>query len=90
MLYSVEFQPSARKDLETLPRSIQTRIGRAIADLCDELHARGSKKLSGEHEIWRIRVGDHRVLYKIEKERLVIFVVKVGHRRDVYRWLRSL
>jgi mRNA interferase RelE/StbE len=89
MAYVIEFQPSARKHLEALPRRVQLRIGRAIANLREDPFSR-SPKLSGEPEIWRARVGDYRVLYKIERERQVIVVLTVGHRRDVYRWLRSL
>ena len=85
MRYSIEFQPSARKALESLPRTIQSRISRAINALVDEPHPYGSKKLSGEHDVWRIRVGDYRVLYTIENLRLVIWVLKIGHRREVYR-----
>ena len=85
MRYSTEFQPSAKKILESLPRAIQTRIGKAISALAEEPHPPGSKKPSGEHDVWRIRVGDYRVLYTTENLRFVIWVLKIGHRREVYR-----
>lgn len=85
MRYSIEFQPTARKALANLPRTIQVRVGRALNALAEEPHPTGSKKLSGKHDIWRLRVGDYRALYTIERGRLVILVLKVGHRRDVYR-----
>jgi len=85
MRYSIEFQPSARKALDSLPRTIQIRIGQALNALTKGPHPPGSKKLSGKHDIWRLRVGDYRVLYTIERCKLVILVLKVGHRREVYR-----
>lgn len=45
----------------------------------------GAKKLRGESDLWRVRVGDYRILYSIEEARLVVLVVKIGHRREVYR-----
>ena len=45
----------------------------------------GARKLRGESELWRVRVGDYRILYSIEEARLVVLVVKIGHRREVYR-----
>ncbi len=85
MRYSIEFQPTARKALHSLPQTVQVRIGRAINALAEEPHPPGSNKLSGKHDIWRLQVGDYRVLYTVERGRLVILVLKVGHRRDVYR-----
>jgi len=71
--------------MESLPRNIQMRISGALRHLCQDPRPAGSKKLSGQYDIWRIRIANYRVLYRIESERLVIFVVKVGHRREVYR-----
>ncbi len=85
MRYSIEFQPAARRALDNLPRTIQVRIGHALNALAEQAHPPGAKKLSGKHDIWRLRVGDYRVVYTIEKGRLVILVLKLGHRRDVYR-----
>ena len=85
MRYSIEFQPAARKAFDNLPRTIQVRIGHSLNALAEEPHPPGSKKLSGKHDIWRLRVGDYRVLYRIESGRLVVLVLKVGRRRDVYR-----
>ena len=83
--YSIEFQRSAREALENLPRDIQLRVKTAITRLAEEPRPPGSKKLSGQHNVWRIRIGNYRVLYAIEEYQLVVFVVKVGHRREVYR-----
>lgn len=83
--YCIQFQASARKALDGLPRRIQIRIGQALNALAKEPHLPAVKKLSDKHDIWRLRVGDYRVLYTIERGRLVILVVKIGHRREVYR-----
>jgi len=84
-VYAVEFLPSAAKSLSGLEPTVQHRIARRIDRLAEDPHA-GATKLRGTDEVWRVRVGDYRVLYQIETdERLVVLVIKIGHRRDVYR-----
>ena len=85
MPYSLDFRPSALKSLERIARPDQVRLAKAIEGLRTNPHPPAAKKLSGEHEWWRLRVGDYRVIYAIEKQRLVILVLKIGHRREVYR-----
>jgi mRNA interferase RelE/StbE len=63
------------------------RIDAKILALATNPHPPGSKKLQGADNLLRIRVGDHRVLYQVLRERLVILVVDAGHRRDIYRGL---
>jgi len=82
--YSIEIKKSAAKEIAALPRNDTERIIRKIQLLADDPRPHGCRKLSGE-EKYRIRVGPYRILYQIEDEKLVIYVVKVGHRRDVYR-----
>jgi len=82
--YSIEIKKSAAKEISALPRNDTERIIRKIQLLADDPRPHGCRKLSGE-EKYRIRVGPYRILYQIEDEKLVIYVVKVGHRRDVYR-----
>jgi mRNA interferase RelE/StbE len=83
-MYAVEILPSAAHAVAKLDRAIQRRIARRIDRLAED--PRGDAvKLRGADDIWRVRVGDDRILYAIEDERLVVLVVKVGHRRDVYR-----
>ena len=84
MAYQVEFLPSARRDLKRLPKPLQTRIFDAVRDLADTPRPAGVKKLAGEVGLWRIRLGDYRVLYKIQDDRLLVLVVRVGHRKDIY------
>ena len=85
MAYQVTFSPRARREIQSLPRAAQVRIAPRIAALADEPRPPGVKKLSGEAELYRIRVGDYRVIYDVMDEQLVILVVGVGHRRAIHR-----
>ena len=82
--YSLFFRESVRKDLETIPKSDLQRIMERIASLADNPRPPGSEKLSGQ-EKYRVRQGDYRIIYAIEENRLIVQIVKVGHRREVYR-----
>jgi mRNA interferase RelE/StbE len=82
--YTVLFKPSVDKELRKLPRVIQKRIVAAVEDLQDDPRPRGCVKLKGEEELWRIRVGDYRVVYAIRDDQLIVLVVRVAHRKDVY------
>jgi len=83
-MYAVEFLPSAARALSKLDRTVQRRIGRRIDRLASDPRA-DAVKLRGVDDVWRARVGDYRILYVIEDERLVVVVVKVAHRREAYR-----
>ena len=83
--YQVEIARRAVKLLASLPRPDQQRIRAAIDLLANEPRPPGCTKLSGEPNTYRVRTGDYRILYDVFDDRLVVQVVKVGHRRDVYR-----
>lgn len=83
--YQIEFKPSASKELEKLPRQMVVRVVAAIRGLADNPYPSGVKKLSGFDRTFRIRVGDYRVLYDIYENRLVIEIIRIRHRKDVYR-----
>jgi mRNA interferase RelE/StbE len=83
--YTVGFSTAARQMLRRLDGSVRKRIVVRIEALEEEPRPSGCKKLSGGDDLWRIRVGDHRVVYSIEDAELVVLVVRVGHRREVYR-----
>lgn len=83
--YQIEFKPSASKELEKLPRQMVIRVVAAIRELADNPYPSGVKKLSGFDRTFRIRVGDFRVLYDIYENRLVIEIIRIRHRKDVYR-----
>ena len=82
--YSVEFTRSVRKDFRKIPQKDAERILATIHSLMEDPRPAWSKKLVGE-ELYRIRVGMYRVIYEVEDDVLVVLVVKVGHRKDVYR-----
>jgi mRNA interferase RelE/StbE len=83
--YSIGFVSSAKRELAKLPRGPKQRVAAAIDDLAREPRPRRARLMAGERQIWRIRVGDYRVLYLIHDDRLMVLVVRVGHRREVYR-----
>jgi len=85
MRYTIEFKPSARRQFDKLDRPMKRRIGTAIDLLASNPLPRGVEKLHGEEAVFRIRVGDYRVLYEIEGKKLLVFVLRIGHRREVYR-----
>lgn len=84
MTYSISVTPNARRSLGKLSHESAERIARAIDALASEPRPTGCKKLKGADELWRIRVGDYRVIYTINDGKLLVLVVRVGHRRDVY------
>ena len=81
--YSIEIKRSAVKEISKLPVNVLKRIIAKIEALSEDPRPPGCQKLSGD-EKYRIRVGNYRILYMIEEGRLVVFVVKVRHRKDVY------
>lgn len=83
--YRVHLARRAVKSIARLPRAEQQRIRAAIDLLADEPRPPGCVALTGEAGVYRVRVGDYRILYEVVDERLLILVVRIGHRRDVYR-----
>jgi mRNA interferase RelE/StbE len=84
--YSVLIKTSAAKELEAVePRSIRARMVSRIEGLAQTPRPRGSQKLAGDEERYRIRQGSYRVVYAIDDAARVVEVVKIGHRREVYR-----
>jgi mRNA interferase RelE/StbE len=86
-IYRVAFSAAARKQLARLDRPIQTRILKAIALLAAHPRPPAARKLVGQTDLWRIRTGDYRVIYRIEEATLVIAIATVGHRGSAYRHL---
>jgi len=85
MPYSIQFTSRARRDLEGLDRAVQRRLRTHIDRLAANPIPAGAKKLQGGEPYYRIRVGDYRVVYQVEGKQLVVIVVKIGHRKEVYR-----
>jgi len=82
--YKIQFKASVQKDLRTIPKMDVLRILAKIESLADNPTPPQAEKLSGDGK-YRIRQGNYRILYRIENDNLVVTVVKVGHRRDVYK-----
>lgn len=82
--YRVLLKRSATKELEALPLKDRRRVARRIQGLAGEPRPAGCEKLSGQ-EKFRLRQGDFRILYSVGDTRFEVTVVKIGHRRDVYR-----
>lgn len=82
--YKLVFKKSVAKDLRPLPKQDVKRILQRIRSLADDPRPAGCEKLSGQ-ERYRVRQGVYRIIYEIEDARLVVLVVKVAHRREVYR-----
>ena len=82
--YKIEIKRSAVKEIEHLPRKDILAILDRIRSLALEPRPRDCKKLSGQ-EKYRVRCGNYRILYQIEDDILIVLIVKVGHRKDVYR-----
>jgi mRNA interferase RelE/StbE len=83
--FRIQFIKSAAKSLKKLPTSGQKRIGEAIDGLSESLPNPDTTKLKGNNPFHKLRVGNYRIIYEIQEEILVVLVVKIGHRRDVYK-----
>jgi len=82
--YSIEIKRSAAKELAELPKQDRLRVIARIEQLAHDPRPSGSEKLSGR-ERYRVRQGDYRILYEIHDHVLLVMVVRIGHRREVYR-----
>ncbi|HEX7881098.1 MAG TPA: type II toxin-antitoxin system RelE/ParE family toxin [Candidatus Eisenbacteria bacterium] len=82
--YSLTIRRSAAREIEALPKADRIRVIERIQRLADDPRPSGCEKLSGE-EKYRIRQGSYRILYEVTDSIVTVTVVKVGHRRDVYR-----
>jgi mRNA interferase RelE/StbE len=82
--YKVYFKESVEKDLNTIPKKDLQKILRRIETLSQEPRPQGHEKLTGQ-ERYRVRQGNYRIVYSIQDQQLTVWVVKVGHRKEVYR-----
>ncbi len=83
--YSIDFAPRAERQFRKLPRDVQVRMTPKIGALIKRPRPRGVEKLEDEENLYRIRVGDYRIVYEVSDESRSIVIAKVGHRREVYR-----
>ena len=82
--YSIEVKQSAAKELSKIPKKELTRILDRISSLSDDPRPEGSIKLTNKEE-YRLRIGKYRVLYSVEDNILTVYIVKAGHRKNIYR-----
>jgi len=83
--YKLVLKRSAEKELLALPKAQAFRVKAAIEGLADNPRPKGCKKMSGSTDDYRIRVGSYRVVYSVSDAEVTVWVIKVGHRKDVYR-----
>ena len=85
MNYRIEIKRGARKCLASMAAPSAARIAATIDALAEDPRPSGCGKLAGTDRLYRVRVGNYRVVYEVHDDRLLVLVIKVGHRRDVYR-----
>lgn len=83
--YRIEFTPAADRDFRGLPQDVQRRLRPKIDSLAGNPRPHGVETLAGERGLHRLRVGDYRLVYQIRDEVLLVVLVRIRHRRDVYR-----
>lgn len=83
--YKLVWRTSAERELRKLPREIIGRMVDLATALAEDPYPQGAVKLSGADHTWRVRAGDYRLIYSVADKVLVVEVIKLGHRREVYR-----
>ena len=87
MKYSIEFRPAVLKSLKRFPKKDLVRIKKKIEEISSELPSPNTTKMKGNNPFHRIRSGNYRIIFEIHDDRVIILIVKVGHRKDVYKQL---
>ena len=87
MACQIKILPAALRQLESIPRRDQRRIQARIDGLARDPWPAGVKQLRGKHEFLRIRCGHYQIIYTVERDRLIVLIIKIGHRPEVYRHL---
>lgn len=85
MKYTILYKRSASEELLQLPANIAHKVKAAINNLSENPRPQGCKKLKGSFNEYRIRLGNYRVIYTISKTVLIVTIIKIAHRKDVYR-----
>ncbi len=84
-VYRLLYKKSVDKDLRKLAVSVRKQIVQKITGLAQEPRPAGSTKLKGATDLYRIRYSDYRIIYQIRDQELIVLVIKVGHRKEIYR-----
>ena len=87
MTFRIELTKSAAKALKAIPKTAQKRIAKEIESLAEGPPEPAKTKMKGDNPFHRVRVGDYRIIYEIQNEILLILILKIGHRKEVYRRL---
>ena len=86
MIHKIEFTKAAEKQLESIPHADQRKIANKIEKLAANPFPPGYEKLSGSSDaVYRIRQGDYRILYSLLEKKIIVLILKIAHRREVYR-----
>jgi mRNA interferase RelE/StbE len=85
MAYAVLLRPAAERDLAKLPSDIRSRVTQSLFSLEHNARPPGITKLTGSANLWRVRVGDYRILFEIDDPAQTVLVLRIVHRRDAYR-----
>jgi mRNA interferase RelE/StbE len=85
MKYKIEFSPTAESQFKKLPKEVQARLKHRIDSMAENPFPRGIKTLSAEENFYRLRIGDYRIIYQVQGKALLILILKLGHRKNVYR-----
>ena len=88
--YAITFARSARRELEALDEKIVNRLFQKIEALSEKPRPSGCLKLTGNKNLWRVRVGDYRIVYSIDDRKKLVDIIAVRHRKDVYGSARPL
>ncbi len=86
LVYAIEFKPSAKKEFDKLERRQKRRIALKIDRLSETSEPNGERKLKIHMNRWRISVGEYRMVYQVFDDMLLVLILRVRHRSEVYRW----
>ncbi|MBT6340796.1 MAG: type II toxin-antitoxin system RelE/ParE family toxin [Desulfobacula sp.] len=85
MVYTIEFRPAVLKSLKQFPKRDLVRIKKKIEALGQNLPEPNTTKMKGNNSFHKVRTGNYRIIYEIHDKRVIILIVKIGHRKDVYQ-----
>ncbi|HSH31764.1 MAG TPA: type II toxin-antitoxin system RelE/ParE family toxin [Candidatus Saccharimonadales bacterium] len=86
-MYVITYRRSVKKELEKLGQASRTAIVKKILSLAADPRPAGCRKLRESQDLYRIRYGNYRIIYQIQDKTLIIVIIKVGHRKEIYRGL---
>jgi mRNA interferase RelE/StbE len=87
MAYTIQFRPSVWKDIKRFPKRDLVKIKKRIEELSVNLPDLSSTKMRGNNTFHKIRSGDYRIVYQIDDDKLIILIIKIGHRKDIFKKL---